>query len=123
MKANRQSVQSVASSCSEFLRKLGRDPNWADSLTSSPTSTNNKKNHTTMDEGHPRSFYCPITMELFEDPVILVQTRQTYERVALLQWFEMRPQVDPLTNATFEGEPQLIENIALRGSIEEWRKP
>ena len=100
--------QQIADFIAQHLESVSAQPPGPASVSAQPPSA-------------PANFRCPITMEIFEDPVILVQTGQTYERVALLQALEQRPQVDPLTNATFEGEPQLIGNIALRGSIKEWR--
>ena len=70
----------------------------------------------------PNDFLCPITLELMDDPVILAQSEQTYERKAIQHALIERPGVDPKTNARFEGEPQLIPNIQLRGVIEQWRR-
>ncbi|GFH17823.1 U-box domain-containing protein [Haematococcus lacustris] len=35
----------------------------------------------------PEDFLCPITRELLNDPVIIVETGHSYERLALLQWW------------------------------------
>ena len=70
----------------------------------------------------PIDFLCPISREIMEEPVILVQSAQTYERQQIQIALAIRPSVDPKTNARFEGEPQLIPNIQLRGVIEQWRR-
>ena len=70
----------------------------------------------------PDDFCCPISLEIMEDPVILAQSAQTYEKKQLQYALIERPGVDPKTNARFEGEPQLIPNIQLRGVIEQWRR-
>lgn len=38
----------------------------------------------------PSAFVCAITKEVMEDPVILVETGQTYERQAIEQWLSWR---------------------------------
>jgi len=53
----------------------------------------------------PRDLHCPITQELFQDPVVAVGDGQTYERSAILTWFnaQMRNHHgsirSPVTNA------------------------
>jgi len=53
----------------------------------------------------PRDLHCPITQELFQDPVVAIGDGQTYERTAILTWFnaQMRNHHgsirSPVTNA------------------------
>ena len=70
----------------------------------------------------PNDFLCPITLELMEDPVILAQSEQTYERKAIQHALIERPGVDPKTNARFEGNPMFIANRQLKGAIEQWQQ-
>lgn len=63
---------------------------------------------------------CPITLELMTKPFMLVQSGQTYEKKALQHALIEQPNRDPLTNAAFEGEAQIVPNHALRKAIEQW---
>lgn len=66
------------------------------------------------------SFYCPITLEIMNDPVILVSTSQTFERKAIEEWF-LNNNTDPLSNRVLSpAEQVIIPNIALRHSINEF---
>ena len=68
----------------------------------------------------PNSFCCPITQELMQEPVILVETSQTYERTAILEWLKEH-NTCPQTNQKVHSI-QLIPNYALKKSIEEWKE-
>ena len=57
-------------------------------------------------------FVCPITQDVMEDPVLVAQTGNTYERRAVGEWFA-RSNTDPLTNAELE-DATLIPNNVLR---------
>jgi hypothetical protein len=73
-------------------------------------------------ESCPKSYKCPITLDIMEDPVILEQSFQTYERKALMHALAERPGVDPMSNQPFEGEPKLIKNYSIRSAIDEWMR-
>ena len=62
----------------------------------------------------PSDFVCPLSLARFRDPVMLVQSGMTYERVDLLVALARRPGIDPQTNEPFEGAPLLKENVVLR---------
>ena len=56
----------------------------------------------------PRDLVCPITLELFQDPVVAVGDGNTYERNAIQTYFESQMMNtgmirSPVTNAYFEG--------------------
>ena len=70
----------------------------------------------------PDDFRCPITLEIMDDPHILVQSGMTYEKKAILHALIERPNIDPKTNAPFQGEAILIPNHDLRGAIQQWRE-
>ena len=61
-------------------------------------------------------FVCPITQDVMEDPVLVAQTGNTYERRAVRraveEWFA-RSNTDPLTNEELE-DATLIPNNVLR---------
>eukprot|EP00760_Papus_ankaliazontas_P031685 PhM_4_TR5403/c0_g1_i1/m.69563 len=62
----------------------------------------------------PKEFVCPVTEELFVDPVI-TSDGQTYERTAILQWFK-RSQTSPVTNLVIESTV-LVPNNAVKGQL------
>ena len=74
------------------------------------------------DDDLPDDFRCALSLECFREPVVLVQSGQTYERADLLLALAVRPGVDPQTNVRFDGEPQLVTNIQLRRAVETWRQ-
>ncbi len=45
----------------------------------------------------PEDIICPITSHIMTDPVILVESGNTYEREAILKWLKQK-KTDPLTN-------------------------
>ena len=57
-------------------------------------------------------FVCPITQDVMEDPVVVAQTGNTYERRAIEEWFATS-NTDPLTNEELE-DATLIPNNVLR---------
>jgi len=59
----------------------------------------------------PQGFICPLTGELFFDPVI-ADDQQTYEKLAIETWFTKYGQ-SPLTNKEFESK-NLIPNLVLK---------
>lgn len=64
----------------------------------------------------PRSFYCPLTMEVMYDPVIDAEGN-TYERKALLKWL-LRYGISPLSRQPLNSN-LLAPNHALRDTIHE----
>ena len=56
----------------------------------------------------PARFYCPITQELFVDPVICADGN-TYERSALEKWFNHGKRTSPTTN-------EILVHFHLRGA-------
>eukprot|EP00898_Chlorokybus_atmophyticus_P003088 jgi/Chlat1/3780/Chrsp259S03928 len=67
----------------------------------------------------PRSFLCPITMEIMVDPVIITDTLQTCDRRSAQAWFLQNNTTCPITGAKLHSF-ELLPNLALRHSIEEW---
>lgn len=64
----------------------------------------------------PRSFYCPLTMEVMVDPVIDAEGN-TYERKALLQWLSHYG-VSPVSRQPLNSN-LVVPNFALRDTIHE----
>ena len=61
----------------------------------------------------PRSFFCPISGELMEEPCIVAETGTTYERSAIEEWFARGHRRDPVTNVELSST-KLIPNYALK---------
>jgi len=68
----------------------------------------------------PKAFLCPISLRIMKDPVMVVETGQTYERNQIEGWFEERT-IDPLTSKQLKSR-DLRENYALRSTIEDFKK-
>ena len=66
------------------------------------------------------SLICPITGELFADPVLLVGDGHTYERAAVEQWFAQGKRTSPLTGAELS-DLTLVPNFALRRQVDDVR--
>lgn len=64
----------------------------------------------------PEDFQCPITCEIFRDPVV-ADDGMTYERDAILRWFQSGHRTSPKTGKRL-GELSIKPNHALRNSIE-----
>ena len=65
-----------------------------------------------------RELICPITQELFNDPVV-AEDGHTYERIALQRWFDdskNKPLRSPATNSYLTGQ-SMFPNIAIKGMI------
>lgn len=67
------------------------------------------------------AFSCTMTHDVMIDPVIIVTTGQSYDRIAIEKWLTNHDTC-PLSGTTLNGNHQLIPNIALKSSIIEWKK-
>lgn len=66
----------------------------------------------------PASFYCPISMELMADPV-MVATGHTYDRPCIERWLAQGHGTCPVTGARLR-HLELTPNFALRDAVGEW---
>jgi hypothetical protein len=66
-----------------------------------------------------RSFYCPITQEVMEDPVE-VASGHAFERKAIQKWFAEGHRICPLSLVELE-HLDLKPNTMLKRSIDEWK--
>ncbi|XP_061981236.1 putative E3 ubiquitin-protein ligase LIN-1 [Populus nigra] len=81
--------------------------------------------HESFDEGSifesiPQDFVCPLTRQLFEDPVTL-ETGQTFEREAIRKWFNQGNRTCPLTGKTLECPTIPLTNFILKRMIDSWK--
>ena len=69
----------------------------------------------------PQDFICPLTGQLFEEPVTL-ETGQTFERKAIKAWFDQGNTTCPVTAKNLECK-QLVPftNLVLKRVIETWK--
>ncbi|KAJ9525337.1 hypothetical protein QJQ45_003294 [Haematococcus lacustris] len=77
-----------------------------------PGSPNKGKPHA------PSSFYCPVSMELMADPV-MVATGHTYDRACIEKWLQQGNRTCPVTGMRLR-HLELIPNYALRTAIQVW---
>eukprot|EP00760_Papus_ankaliazontas_P016367 PhM_4_TR16791/c0_g2_i1/m.50574 len=63
----------------------------------------------------PNSLMCPITGELFVDPVVTADGH-TYERAAILHWFGQGKRTSPVTNATLDSL-SVVPNHTVRSHV------
>jgi hypothetical protein len=65
----------------------------------------------------PETFYCPITREIFLDPVMTCDG-QTYEKIAITEWLKNHD-TSPLTGLTLENK-NLMPNFIIKKLINEF---
>ena len=76
----------------------------------------NKKNQDTT----PDAFLCPITFDIMDEPVFLVESGHTFEKVALQEWLQNN-NTCPLTQTELITK-QFVTNWSLKKAIEEWKQ-
>ena len=77
-----------------------------------------KRRHVSPNDGEPSALLCPITHEMFRDPVVVIASGQTYERSAILRHFRIR-NTDPCTNEIVY-DKKLVQNVQTRKSVQHW---
>ena len=65
-----------------------------------------------------KALECPISKELMNDPVILIETGKTYNRSSILEWYRIclskgQPITDPISNVILTNV-KFIENWVIR---------
>ena len=78
---------------------------------------NNKYN---FPENINKNFICPISYDIFFDPVITCDG-QTYEKIEILKWFMEGKKTSPLTGKDLE-HLEIVPNILLKNIINDWKK-
>ncbi|CAD6233612.1 unnamed protein product [Miscanthus lutarioriparius] len=68
----------------------------------------------------PKDFMCPITSQVFDDPVTL-ETGQTYERRAIQEWLDRGNTTCPITRQRLHGAQLPKTNYVLKRLIGAWR--
>ena len=65
----------------------------------------------------PDHLLCPITREMFRDPVMVMESGHTYERKAIEQHLR-NDRTDPLTRDRIRGAP--MTNMGMRKAVQAW---
>ncbi|XP_062189107.1 putative E3 ubiquitin-protein ligase LIN [Phragmites australis] len=76
---------------------------------------------TTQSLATPKDFVCPITSQVFDDPVTL-ETGQTYERRAIQEWLDRGNATCPITRQRIHGAQLPKTNYVLKRLIAAWRE-
>lgn len=69
----------------------------------------------------PKDFVCPITSNLFNDPVTL-ETGQTYERRAIQEWLDRGNSTCPITRQKLQSTQLPKTNYVLKRLIGSWQE-
>ncbi|XP_009588632.1 putative E3 ubiquitin-protein ligase LIN-1 isoform X1 [Nicotiana tomentosiformis] len=69
----------------------------------------------------PKDFVCPITGQIFNDPVTL-ETGQTYERKAIQEWMNRGNTTCPITRQSLSASTLPKANYVLKRLITSWRE-
>lgn len=72
-------------------------------------------------QGAPKDFVCPVTGNIFDDPVTL-ETGQTYERKAIQEWIDRGNSTCPITRQKIDGTQLPKTNYVLKRLIASWRE-
>ena len=66
----------------------------------------------------PDEWCCPLTLEIFRDPVIMMEDQQVYERSAIEGWFQSGNNTSPLTNMVIESTPTFVPDEDMKDMID-----
>ncbi|KAJ8762191.1 hypothetical protein K2173_007346 [Erythroxylum novogranatense] len=69
----------------------------------------------------PKDFVCPITSQLFNDPVTL-ETGQTYERKAIQEWLKRGNTTCPITRQPLSADSLPRTNFVLKRLVSSWKE-
>lgn len=69
----------------------------------------------------PQELCCPISEDILVDPVVLVETGQTYDRQSVERWFREGHNSCPLTSKVLTTK-QLVPNFIVKGLVDAWRQ-
>ena len=68
----------------------------------------------------PRTFFCPVSLELMRDPVTIPSTGQTFERRAIESWLSRGGRLCPTTDSPWTPAETFVPNDALRAAVLAW---
>lgn len=67
----------------------------------------------------PSAFYCPITWQVMKEPVMVVEAGYTYEKNAIVEWFQRGNRTCPDTGKELKSL-ELLDNWNVRHAIDEF---
>lgn len=67
----------------------------------------------------PLAFYCPITQQVMKEPVMVVEAGYTYEKNAIVEWFQRGNRTCPDTGKELKSL-ELLDNRNVRHAIDEF---
>ena len=70
-------------------------------------------------DAEPEVLICPITRTVFRDPVVVVESGQTYERSDILTHFRRNRSKDPLTGLALSST-KVMTNWSMRNVVQDW---
>lgn len=70
----------------------------------------------------PNEFLCPISLEIMEDPVVLVETAVTFDKKSIDTWLYAYGQNTCPVSRKVLIEPRYVENRFAKMLIEDWLK-
>jgi hypothetical protein len=76
------------------------------------------KRQRSLHEEEPHELRCPISQMMFRDPVMVCASGHTYERQAILEWFQTHD-TDPMTRDKIS-DKAITTNWAIRKSVDKW---
>lgn len=68
----------------------------------------------------PKDFICPLSSQLFENPVTL-EADYTFERAAIANWFSQGNRTCPATGITLQNIAVPVTNLLLKHVIDGWK--
>eukprot|EP00877_Chromochloris_zofingiensis_P014187 jgi/Chrzof1/9021/Cz03g33080.t1 len=71
------------------------------------------------DTDMPSDLLCPISYQLFEDPVMLVESGHTYERRSIEEWLVRGNRKDPLSGVQLSNF-LLVPNVVVKKLVNDW---
>ncbi|KAK4275107.1 hypothetical protein QN277_018243 [Acacia crassicarpa] len=80
-----------------------------------------KSEKSTVQSRPPKDFVCPITGQIFSDPVTL-ETGQTYERKAIQEWLRTGNTTCPITRQSISASMLPKTNYVLKRLITSWKE-
>jgi hypothetical protein len=84
-------------------------------------NSSNWSNHNEFNIGIPESFICPLTLEIYRDPLMLRCGKINFERKAIVEWLDRGNDSCPLTRQPLSYS-LLVPNAKLRVEVEEWKR-
>jgi len=106
-----------------WLAEIGATAPLAGSAAAAPSDAGDL-DAAAAEAGAPPTFFCPISLKLMRDPVLLA-TGQSFDRPFLERWLRASaragaPARCPATGAPLPTPVAVVPNVALRQSIETW---